>query len=101
VGLTGRTMRLWRGEEPLARTFWEYAILYGTLANAIATIGSFASIAANAPGWVAVVLFALPIPYNVFVSVAVWRSAEHYQGRAEWALLARIAIIVWAVIASL
>jgi hypothetical protein len=91
--------RLWNGEESLPRAFWEYAILYGTLANAIATIGTFAAVAANGPVWVAVALFVLPIPYNVFVVVAVWRSAQRYRGPSEWALLARIGVVVWALIA--
>ena len=93
-------MRLWRGEESLARTFWEYAILYGTLGNAIATIGTFAAVAADAPAWVAVVLFGLPIPYNAFMVVAVWRSALRYRGAQEWSLLARIAVVIWALVAS-
>ncbi|MPZ58283.1 MAG: hypothetical protein GEU91_17680 [Rhizobiales bacterium] len=92
-------VRLWRGEESLARAFWEYAIVYGTLANAITTIGTFAAVAADAPAWVALVIFLLPLPYNVFVVVAVWRSAVRYQGPHEWSVLARIAVIVWALIA--
>ena len=98
--MIGRIARLWNGEESLARAFWEYAILYGTLANVIVTIAMFASVAANAPAWVVVVLYVLTIPYNVFIVVAVWRSAQRYQGSAEWALLARIAVVVWAFVAS-
>ena len=94
-------VRLWRGEETLARAFWEYAILYGTLANVIAGIGTFANIAAGGPVWIAVLTFGLPIPYNLFVVVAVWRSARRYRGAPEWATLARIAVIVWALIASI
>jgi len=95
-----RMQRLWNGEESLARAFWEYTILYGTLANASVSIALFAAVAADAPAWVAVVLYVLTIPYNVFMTVAVWRSAQRYQGPAEWALLARIAVVVWALVAS-
>ena len=100
MGLTDRTIRLWRGEETLARTFWEYAIVYGTLANAILTIATLASVVANAPVWTIALLSVFTIPYNVFIAIAVWRSAARYQGRPEWATLARVAVIVWAVIAS-
>ena len=99
--MLARIARLWRGEETLARTFWEYAILYGTLANVIVTIGMFAAIAAKAPEWAIAVLYVLTVPYNVFVVVAVWRSAGRYRGAPEWAMLARIAVIAWALAASL
>ena len=46
----------------------------------------------------AVVAFALPIPYNVFVAVAVWRSADRYQGSKAWADAARVATVIWAVV---
>jgi hypothetical protein len=95
-----RVMRLWRGEESLARAFWEYAILYGTLLNIITTAGMFAAIAAALPAAVALAIHLTAVPYNVFVVVAVWRSAARYRGRAEWPLLARISVIAWALIAS-
>jgi len=98
--MTGRIARLWRGEETLARAFWEYAILYGTLANVIVMIGMFAAIAAGASAWIIAVLYVLTVPYNVFVVVAVWRSAGRYRGAPEWAMLARIAVVVWALVAS-
>jgi hypothetical protein len=94
-------VRLWRGEESLARAFWEYAILYGTLANLITTAATFAALALGLSGAIALAFFVLPIPYNIFVVVAVWRSAQRYQGSREWALLARIGVVVWALIASL
>ena len=95
-----RMMRVWRGEESLARTFWLYAIFYGTLANILATVGTFAAVAANAPVWLALMCHLLPLPYNIFIAFAVWRSAELFRGPHEWAMLARAAVIVWALIAS-
>jgi hypothetical protein len=38
---------------------------------------------------------AVPIPYNLFMLVAVWRSAERYTGPRERAELARAVIILW------
>jgi hypothetical protein len=96
----GRLTRLWRGEESLARAFWEYAILYGTVLNIVTTAGMFAAIAAGLPVALALAIHVSPIPYNVFVVVAVWRSAARYPGRAEWALLARIGVIAWALVAT-
>jgi hypothetical protein len=93
--------RLWCGEESLPRAFWEYAILYGTLVNLITTAGTFAVLALGLSGGIALAIHVLPIPYNIFVVVAVWRSAQHYKGPQEWGLVARIGVIVWALIASL
>jgi hypothetical protein len=92
--------RLWRGEESLARAFWEYAILYGTLANLVTTAGMFAAVASGLPVLLAVAIHVLPIPYNIFVVIAVWRSARRYPVQQEWPLLARIGVVVWALIAS-
>jgi hypothetical protein len=91
--------RLWRGEVALARTFWEYAILYGTLLNILTTIATLAALAANLPVVVALALHLMPTPYNVFVVIAVWRSALRYRGRREWSVLARAGVIGWALIA--
>jgi len=93
--------RLWRGEIDLPRAFWEYAILYGTLANTVTTVGTFAALAAGLPGAAALAIHLAPVPYNVFMAVAVWRSAGNYRGAPEWALLARIGVVVWAGIACL
>ena len=98
--MMGRLTRLWRGEEPLGRAFWLYAAVYGTLANTITTIGMFAAVVANAPVWLAVLIHFLATPYNLFAVVAVWRSAGHYRGPHHWAVLARISVIGWALIAT-
>jgi hypothetical protein len=91
---------LWNGRVPLARAFWEYAIIYGTTANLVVTL---ASLVAFTQGWHAlgITIFVLPIPYNMLMIVAVWRSAARYRGPPIWNTLARALIIVWAVIASL
>lgn len=74
--------KLWHGEIPLARAFWTYAILYGGLLNLLTTAGAFALIGDDAATpWVLVVYF-LPVPYNVFIVIAVWRSAAFRGGAA-------------------
>lgn len=99
--MTTLLRRLWRGEVPLARAFWEYAIVYGLLLNLATTIASFALFAAKAPAAYGVMLFLLPLPYNLLALVAVWRSAGRYRGPRHWADLARIAVTVWVLLASL
>jgi hypothetical protein len=91
---------LWRGEVPLARAFWEYTVLYGTLANAITTIASLGAVSAGLSNAVALVIFLLPLPYNILMVAAVWRSAGRYRGRRLWADLARAAVVIWMIAAT-
>ena len=93
--------RLWAGEVPLARAFWSYAMIGGTALNGVMTLLALALLTMDVPAVVAVVAFALPIPYNLLVLVAVWRSAGAYQGLRLWADLARAAIVIWAAAAVL
>jgi hypothetical protein len=93
--------KFWRGDFGLARSFWEFAILYGTLANLAATLASFAALAGGLPPLLAVVLFFLPAPYNLLTVVAVWRSAAAYRGPPHWALLARVTVLVWVLAVTL
>lgn len=92
---------LWSGRMPLRRAFWDFAIVYGLLVNLFATIGVFALIASGAPEWLAMTIFFLPLPYNLFVLVAVWRSAANYDGPAHWASAARVAVTLWTIAATL
>jgi hypothetical protein len=91
---------LWSGRAPLPRAFWEYAICYGSLLNLVTTFASLAALSMGAAGLVALALHFMPLPYNLFAVVAVWRSAGHYPGPAIWGPLSRIGVIVWALIAS-
>ncbi|MGH6768608.1 MAG: hypothetical protein ACRECO_06250 [Xanthobacteraceae bacterium] len=96
-----RLLRLWRGDLALRDAFWDYAVIYGTLANLLVTVAALAILAANLPGLLALAVFLLPLPYNIVAVVGVWRSAARYSGPPVWANLARIAVVVWAVLATL
>jgi len=85
---------LWAGDVPLAETFWQYAVVYGLLINFVATALSLVLAVAEASPWVYVAAFFLPTPYNVLAIVAVWRSAERYEGPRKWADLARLVTLV-------
>jgi hypothetical protein len=105
AGIGGSAMknlivRLWRGEAGLGRSFWEFAVLYGSLMHLIATGAAFAVIVAGGPAWIAVLIFFLPSPYTILVVVAVWRAAGRYRGPESWSTAARIAVIVWALLAT-
>lgn len=93
--------RLWRGELALASAFWNWAVLGGLLIN-IASSALFLFLIMNdRPISAFIAGYAPSIPYNIVVSVGVWRSAEHYPGERHWAELARIVTIVGMAILSL
>ncbi|MGH6945136.1 MAG: hypothetical protein ACREH6_13065 [Geminicoccaceae bacterium] len=92
--------RLWSGEVPLGEAFWWYAMIVGTALNLATTLLAMALLAMDVAGIAAAIAFALPIPYNLLVLVAVWRSAAGYPGPRIWADLARAGVVIWAALAS-
>jgi hypothetical protein len=92
---------LWSGQLPLGRAFWEFGIVYGFLVNFMTTLLFLAILTTDAPTAVAIAAQLLPIPYNLLVLVGVWRSAERYRGARQRADLARAAIVLWTLAASL
>ena len=91
---------MWAGEVPLARAFWEYAIVYGSGLNLLTTIAAFALMSAEAPTGLSLAVFFLPLPYNLLMVVSVWRSAGRYRGPKLWADLGRAAILLWMIAAT-
>jgi hypothetical protein len=89
---------LWKGHVPLGQAFWGYAIVYGTIANVVATAAAIAAVAASLPDALAIGLFLVPIPYILTAVIGVVRSANRYQGPPMWAGLAKLAVIVWGAV---
>jgi len=96
--MTQLIKHLWAGEIPLRHVFWRYAVGYGLLANLVTHVLFLALISNDANILLLVLAFALSIPYNVFVLVAVWRSANLYSGPKPWADLARVATVIWVLL---
>ena len=92
--------RLWDGEVPLETTFWTYTVAIGFAVNAVCTVIALFMATLDAPAPVILGTLLLALPYNIFTTVAVWRSAGNYQGDPKWANMARAAAVLWAVLAS-
>jgi len=86
---------LWKGNVPLGQAFWGYAIVYGTIANVVATAAAITAVAASLPDALAIGLFLVPIPYILTAVIGVVRSADRYQGAPMWASMAKVAVIMW------
>ena len=70
----GYFSRRWHGQIPLAVLLWRDMIGVGTLINVLATVVGLAVMLQGAHPAVAVALHFAPLPYNVFLFAAVWRS---------------------------
>ena len=95
-----RLRALWRGEVPLGEAFWLYGVAVGTFLNVLASLLFIMMNALKAPEALAIAIFYMPVPYNVFAAVVVWRSAGRYAGPQTYALLARVIAPVWAIVES-
>jgi len=93
--------RLWHGEVPLPHVFWNWAVFGGIAVNGATSILFFTLLLHGYTLAAFVVGYALSVPYNVFVTVAVWRSAARYQGERRWADLARIVTVIVMTLLSL
>lgn len=66
--------RRWNGQVPLTALLWRDMIGVGTLINLVATVLALAVMIQGAHPALAVALHFAPMPYNVFLFAAVWRS---------------------------
>src|SRR5262245_37664988 len=87
----------WKGIVPLERLFWRDLIVVGTAINVAATLASLGLLAAKAPLAAALGVHFAPLPYNLFLAFAVWRTAERRGGASAFAY--QMAAIVWLIIA--
>lgn len=98
--MTDTVKSLWVGDVPLPVAFWQYAVFYGLLANIVASFAFVMLAAIGTSPWLFIPVFLLPVPYNLLMIVAVWRSAARYQGPQKWADLARIATLLGMLLLS-
>jgi hypothetical protein len=82
-----------RGEAPLETVFWRDMLAVGTVVNLAATVAAFALFAAEYPAWLGLAVNFLPLPWNLFLFVAVWRSAEREGGPS--ATTAKVVGVLW------
>jgi hypothetical protein len=81
--------RLWRGEVALGVAFWDWAVLGGLVVNLTTSALSLVLIMAGHPIAALIVGHALSVPYNVLVTVGVWRAADRHAENRRWAHVAR------------
>jgi hypothetical protein len=88
---------MWRGEVPLSQAVWRDMVLVGTVVNIVAMGTAFFAVALGASTMTGIGIHLLPVPYNIFLVAAVWRSAEHAPPDKAWA--ARVGSLIWLLVA--
>ncbi|MDG4910204.1 hypothetical protein P9228_27860 [Mesorhizobium sp. WSM4898] len=66
----------WQGIVPLDRLFWRDMLLAGTAINIASSGLALVLLGLKLPLWLVLTVHFLPAPYNIFLALAVWRTAE-------------------------
>ena len=85
----------WQGRVPLERLFWRDMLLVATLISAVSTGLALTLLALKLPLWLVMAVHLAPVPYNIFLTLAVWRIAEKVGGLWTW--LAMLGSALWLV----
>ncbi|HEX6142177.1 MAG TPA: hypothetical protein VFZ01_05645 [Geminicoccaceae bacterium] len=93
--------RLWAGEVPLDEAFWTWAVGGGLLVNLTTSFLFLALIVADQTLAAAFVGYGLSVPYNVLVTVGVWRAGARYEGSRMRADVIRMVTLIGMAILSL
>ncbi len=74
------------GDYGLAKTYWLYGVLPGSIANLLSYAISQDSLF--------FVFFSAYTAYDVLVLVGTWRAANTYRGPRIWAIMAKAAVLL-------
>lgn len=72
---SGFFARRWRGERAATTLFWTDIVVVASLLNLLASFAALMLAALHAPTALAVAVYFAPLPYNLFLCLALWRHA--------------------------
>jgi len=87
--------RRWQRQVPLGLLFWRDMLVIGSLLNLAAAFFGLMALGFKYELPVALAVFHAPLPYNLFIFGAVWRTAELVD--TAKASTARFGAIVWLI----
>jgi F0F1-type ATP synthase assembly protein I len=90
----------WLGAVSLDRLFWFDMIVVGTVINIVTSFAALIVLGLKWPVWASIMVYLTPLPYNLFLVFAVWRTAEQLADQRT-ASYARTGALLWLVIATL
>ncbi|MEO5755784.1 MAG: hypothetical protein ABIQ51_02905 [Mesorhizobium sp.] len=74
----------WQGQVPLDRLFWRDLVLVGTAINIALSVAALILLGLKMPLALVLAVHFAPVPYNVFLTFVVWRTAEKVTGATAW-----------------
>jgi hypothetical protein len=81
-------IKLFRGDIPLYITFWIYGILIGRL---MYLMSEYIFRTNDKELWL---IDVVTILYYIFIYIAIWRSANKYQGKKNWGEAAKVYVVL-------
>lgn len=88
----------WRGDVPMSRLFWWDMAVVGSAVNVVTTIAALVALAMKVSTPVALAIHLLALPYNLFLFLAVWRTAEKRTPKTAW--VAQLGAAAWLILAT-
>ncbi len=89
----------WRGTCPLNVLFWRDMMVVATAISLVSTFAALMMLGFKAPTPLAIATHFAPLPYNLFLFLAVWRTADR-AGQAT-AAAAKTGATLWLILATL
>lgn len=86
----------WRGTAPLDRLFWRDLVLVGTAINIASSALALILLGLKLPLALVLAVHFAPVPYDFFLTFAVWRTAEKSGGVK--ALLMTLGATLWLIL---
>lgn len=83
----------WHGQVPLSRLLWWDVAVIGTLVNVATTFAALALLAMKGSTAAALAVHFSALPYNLFLLLAVWRTAEKTTPATAW--LVQLGATAW------
>ncbi len=83
----------------MATVFWRDMVIIGTALNVVSALGGMILLAAGAPTALVMTVYFAPLPWNLFLFIAVWKSTE--KAEPSDALIVRIVAAVWFVLVAI
>jgi hypothetical protein len=77
----------WQGLVPLDRLFWRDMVVVGTAINVASSVVALILLGLKLPLVVVLAVHFAPVPYNIFLTLAVWRIAEKAGGAKASAMM--------------
>ncbi len=74
----------WQGAVPLSRLFWRDLVVVGTAISVTSSVVALVLLGLKMPLAMVLAMHFAPVPYNLFLTLAVWRTAEKFPSAKAW-----------------